>query len=371
MLGCSHSSDPENPDEQSLDHIVLVTMENRSFDHLLGWLPGADGKRGELSYKDSNGVSRSPSHLTDPQMCGFLDPNHSFEGGRSEFNNGACDGWLTTPGNDSYAIGYYDAADLPFLGRAAPAWTVLDRYFSSIMGPTYPNRIASIAGQTDRLTNTRADCTLPTIWDRLKSAGLSGLNYGDTQTTTGLWGLRYLSMIKPMSSFFADAANGSLPNVALVDPDLLNDRSDSFHPPGDVRDGDGFLAKVYGAITRSPQWSSTLLIVTFDEWGGFFDHVPPPRAPLPAAEAAIGNDGLLGFRVPTILISPFVKRGAVSSKVYDHISVLRLIESRWNLAPLSIRDAQANNLLDELDIANPNLNAPVIDVPGGPFGHQC
>jgi phospholipase C len=369
VLGCSHSSAP--PNDPSLDHIVIVTMENRSFDHLLGWLPGADGKRSGLSYLDRDGVAHSPSHLTDPQMCGFLDPAHSYEGGRSQFNNGACDGWLVTPGNDSYAIGYYDAADLPFLGKAAPAWMVLDRYFCPIMGPTYPNRIASIAGQTDRLSNTKSDCTLPTIIDRLKGAGLSYVNYGDTQTTTSLWGLKYLSLIKPISAFLSDAANGSLPNVALVDPDILHEPSNSYHPPGDVRDGCAFLAKIYNAIIKSPQWKSTLLVLTFDEWGGFFDHVPPPLAPLPPSEAAIGNDGRRGFRIPTILVSPFVKRGAVSSKVYDHMSVLRLIESRWNLQPLTERDAQANNLMDELDLTNPRLDAAVIEVPGAPFGHQC
>jgi phospholipase C len=375
LLACSHTEDPtpdpSGPDASGLDHIVIVTMENRSFDHLLGWLPGADGKRTELSYRDKSGAAHSPFHLTDPQMCGFLDPNHAYDGGRSELNNGACDGWLTTPGNDLYTIGYYDAADLPFLGRAAPAWTVLDRYFCPILGPTYPNRIVSLAGQTDRLSNTREDCALPTIWDRLQSAGKTGLNYGDTITTTGLWGLKYLSRIRPMSEFFRDAANGSLPSVAYVDPDILNEPSDSYHPPGDVRDGDAFLARVYAAVTKGPLWSKTLLILTFDEWGGFFDHVPPTAAPLPAGEAAVGNDGMRGFRIPTILVSPFAKRGAVSSKLYDHASILRLIEWRWNLAPLTVRDAQANNLMDELDFTSPRLDAPAIDVPGAPFGHRC
>ena len=125
-------------------------------------------------------------------------------------------------------------------------------------------------------------------------------------------------------------------------------------------------------MTRSPAWSSTLLILTFDEWGGFFDHVPPPIAPIPPGEQTAGNvDGRRGFRIPTILISPFAKRGFVSSTVYDHASVLRLIESRWDLQPLTVRDAQANNLADVLDFANPRLSAPVIDVPAGPFGHPC
>jgi phospholipase C len=178
--------------------------------------------------------------------------------------------------------------------------------------------------------------------------------------------------MRPISEFLSDSASGSLPDVAFVDPDFLHEPSNSYHPPGDIRDGEAFLAAIYGAVTRSPAWSSTLLIVTFDEWGGFFDHVPPPAAPIPAGERAVGNlDGLRGFRVPTVLISPFARRGAVSSAVYDHASILRLIEWRWSLEPLSVCDAQANNLADALDFANPQLTAPVIEVPGGPFGHPC
>jgi phospholipase C len=348
-------------------------MENRSYDHMLGWLPGADGRQSGLSYRDRNGVSHPTHRLTDFQMCGFADPTHSFEGGRAEYNNGACDGFLTAGNNDLFAIGYYEAADLPFLGRAAPAWTVLDRYFTAFMGPTYPNRLVAQAGQTDRLSNTLTASTLPAIWDRLSAAGLSGRNYGDPITTAQLlWGNRYMPIVRPMSAFFNDAASGSLPNVSFVDPDFIFAPSNSFHPPGDMRDGDAFLASVYKAVTRSPAWSSTLLILTFDEWGGFFDHVVPPVGPIPPGEQAIGNlDGLRGFRIPTILISPFAKRGAVSSTLYDHASVLRLIEWRWNLEPLTVRDAQANNLADALDFEHPQLSAPAIDVPPGPFGAPC
>ena len=348
-------------------------MENRSFDHLLGWLPGADGKQSGLAYLDAAGTSHSTHHLTDFQECASADPNHSFEGGRTQYNNGACDGWLRTPGNDLYSIGYYEAADESFLGRAAPAWTVLDRYFAPILGPTFPNRIISQGGQTDRLSNDVVPSTLPTIWDRLAAANLRGRNYGDTMTTAGLWGTRYSSLIRPMSEFFRDATDGDLPEVAFIDPDFAKDApSNSYHPPSDIRDAEAFLANIYSAVTRSPNWKSTLLVITFDEWGGFFDHVRPPVAPIPDSERAIGNtDGLRGFRVPALLISPFARRGAVSSVVYDHASILKTIEWRWKLAPLSVRDAQANNLADELTFGSPLLTAPVIDVPAGLFGKKC
>ncbi|HVF38303.1 MAG TPA: alkaline phosphatase family protein [Gemmatimonadaceae bacterium] len=359
------------PSKGSLDHIVVVTMENRSFDHLLGWLPGADGRQAGLSYRDRNGVAQPTHHLTEFHSCGFADPNHSFAGGRQEYNNGSCDGWLTTPGNDIYAIGYYEAADLPFLGKAAPEWLVLDRFFCALMGPTLPNRVVSIAGQTDRLSNTLVTSTLPTIWDRLLAAGQTGLNYGSGLTTSTLWGTKYSSIIRPISQFYSDAASGSLPSVAFVDPDL-SPSGNSYHPPGDIRNAEAFLGRVYKAVTESPSWSKSLLVITFDEWGGFFDHVPPPIAPIPPAERDIGNtDGLRGFRVPTILVSPYVKRRSVSSRIYDQASVLRLIERRWNLPSLTVRDAQANDLMDEIDLDITVSDAPRIDVPAGPFGTPC
>jgi phospholipase C len=372
LLGCSDSPESPSPSaDPSLDHIIVVTMENRSFDHLLGWLPGADGRQSGLSYPDSEGVLRSTHHLTQLHGCGYADPSHSYEGGRAEFNGGACDGWLTTPGNDLHAIGYYVAEDLPFLGKAAVQWTVLDRFFTSMMGPTFPNRVISLAGQTDRIDNSQVPSTLPTIWDRLAAKNLTGRNYG-ALTSSHLWGLRYASIIRPISQFYSDAAAGTLPNVAFVDPDFTDDFSGSYHPPDDVRNGEAFLGAVYRAVTTSPAWKSSLLIITFDEWGGFFDHVVPGVAPLTDIERAAGNtDGLRGFRVPTILISPFVKRGHVSSRIYDHASVLRLIESRWGLDPLTVRDAQANDIAAELDIANPILGAPAIDVPSGPFVPPC
>jgi phospholipase C len=165
LVGCSHSMEPlaplpPTPADSGLDHVIVVMMENRSFDHLLGWVPGADAKQSGLAYVDRQGTPRQTFHLSDFQGCGFSDPTHSFEGGRAEYNNGACDGWLTAPGNDINAIGYYEASDVTFLGHAAPAWTVLDRYFSPFLGPTYPNRLISLAGQTDRLSNTLVASTL-------------------------------------------------------------------------------------------------------------------------------------------------------------------------------------------------------------------
>src|SRR5439155_874573 len=163
------------PALSGIEHVVLLMMENRSFDHFLGWLPGADGMQAGLTYLDRAGVPHSTHRLApDYQGCGHPDPDHSYEGGRIEYDNGAADGWLRAGANDDYAIGYYTRKDLTFLGRAAPDWTACDRYFAAILAETFPNRIYQHAAQTDRIRNTMDVSTLPTIWDRLAAAGLTG-----------------------------------------------------------------------------------------------------------------------------------------------------------------------------------------------------
>jgi len=150
-----------DPAVSGIEHIVVV-MENRSFDHFLGWVPGADGRQEGLTYADRNGVPRATYPLApDYQGCAHPDPDHSYAGGRVEYNQGACDGWLRAGSNDEYAIGYYGQTDLPFYAQAVSDWTVLDGYFCSLLGPTFPNRIYQHAAQTDRLENSFAVSSLP------------------------------------------------------------------------------------------------------------------------------------------------------------------------------------------------------------------
>src|SRR6476660_4453867 len=206
-------------------HVVVVMMENRSFDHYLGWLPGAHGKQAGLTYTDRYGVTRQTHHLTDTQGCAHPDPDHSFEGGRVQYNDGACDGWLRSGDNDEFAIGYYTDADLAFYGRAARDWTVCDGYFSAILAETYPNRFYQHSAQTDRIHNSTVVSTLPTIWDRLKAAGVTGTYYYYDTPFTALWGAKYQDISKPFDAFLADARAGTLPAVSFVDPKLLDEGS--------------------------------------------------------------------------------------------------------------------------------------------------
>src|SRR5512139_2187483 len=147
---------PPPPAISGVDHIVVVMMENRSFDHLLGWLPNADGQQAGLTYTDSAGTPFVTAPLgvgsltPDYMGCGHPDPDHSWQGGRIEYDNGAMDGFLRAGQNDQYAIGYYVEPDRPFFNALARNYTTCDRFFASIMAETYPNRIFQHAAQTDR-----------------------------------------------------------------------------------------------------------------------------------------------------------------------------------------------------------------------------
>jgi phospholipase C len=161
----SEAQELPSPSASQIDHIVVVMMENRSFDHLLGWLPGANGRQAGLSYLDSDGVAHPTSQLTTYVGCAHPDPDHSYTGGRSEYDDGKMDGWLRTTTNDVFSIGYYVEGQLPFFSALARNFTTLDNYFASILGPTFPNRVFQHAAQTDRISNTLDISTLPTIWD--------------------------------------------------------------------------------------------------------------------------------------------------------------------------------------------------------------
>jgi phospholipase C len=345
-----------DPASSGIDHIVVLCMENRSFDHILGWLPGANGRQAGLSYPDRNGVLRPTYHLGTFQGCGHPDPDHSYSGARAEYHGGACDGWLTV--NDEFSIGYYRQADLPFLGHAAPAWTACDNYFAATLGPTFPNRIYLHSAQTDRIDDSISLTSLPTIWDSLARAGVSRKYYYTDLPFLGLWGLKYVGISHTYDTFLRDAASGNLPAVSYVEPSLFLETIDGLskddHPHGDIRNGEATMNGVYRAVTQSPNWSRTVLVITFDEWGGFYDHVPPTAAP----DTNPALTGLRGFRVPTLVISPYAQRGAVAHATYDHTSVLKLIEWRFGLPALTPRDAAARNLAEVLDFAAPNPAAP-------------
>ncbi len=358
------------PGASGIDHIIVVMMENRSFDHFLGWMPGADGKQAGLSYIDRYGIPHATHHLTDFQGCGHPDPDHSYEGGRIQFNNGKNDGWLRAGENDEFAVGYYDSSDLDFWRQAGPDWTVCDRYFAATLAETYPNRFYQHSAATDRLHNSTVTSTMPTIWDRLAAAGVQGKYYYGDIPFTALWGTKYLGISRPYAEFLSDCSSGKLPSVSFVDPRFTDESSGTSgddHPHADIRSGELFLAEVYNAVTKSPNWANTMLVVNYDEWGGFYDHVPPQTAPDSNPDTA-----QRGFRVPSMVISPRARRQYVAHDTYDHTSVLKAIKWRWGLQPLTPRDNAARNIAEVLDFQSaPNLATPTYLVPPYAAGPAC
>lgn len=386
-----------DPSASGIEHVVVVMMENRSFDHYLGWVPGARGRQAGLRFPDKKGQMIDSFRLSqNPEYgyggCGKEDPDHGYNGGRVHLNGGKLDGWLGTVGDanvdtDHFPIGYYTDEDLPFFKGVAENWTVCDHYFHGILASTYPNRIYMHSGETDRLSNGIDRSTLPTIWDRLAAKDVSGTYFFQDLPLTALWYEQHLDISQPFASFLAQAAAGQLPAVSYVEPRFVGENpgapidgvpvstpggiSNDDHPVGDVRDGQAFLNSVYDALRSSPNWDKTLLIINYDEWGGFYDHVMPPTGPVSDAERDLGNDGRLGFRVPCVIIGPRAKQG-VCSLPFDPQSILNFICWNFGLDPIGSRADWSLNLAYALDFTSaPRTDAPAFEVAAGPFGTLC
>ncbi|MGZ4711690.1 MAG: alkaline phosphatase family protein [Acidimicrobiia bacterium] len=375
-----------DPKQAPFDHVVLLMMENRSFDHLLGWLPGADGKQAGLSYPGLDGKQYKTHDLgTKYQGCEFLDPQHQWPAGVADYNDGKGDGFLFGQVNegekapaDLFPIGYYGKAAVPILGTLAEQYTTFDRYFAALNAGTWPNRIYQVAAAPDidytglilpDGTAVPQSQIQTTIWDRLTAAGLTGgyYAYGEPMTAVFASG-KYADITHPIDDFFTACKQGTLPNLTLVEPDFTtasegNGTSNDDHPWGDIRVGEGFIRKVYDAVTRSPQWSRTVLVINFDEWGGFYDHVLPPKVqddnvnPNPGSHPDYKQ---LGFRVPCVVVSPWSPRTVVTDGPYEHCSILRMVEWRWGLEPMTLRDRSARNLAETLDFS---LRRPPVALP--------
>jgi phospholipase C len=370
-----------SPQESGLEHVVIVTMENRSFDHLLGWLPHASGIPAGLAFPDNAGITHPAYALSgDYTGCGHPVPNMDYgPSNRTAYNQGKMDGFLRVPGNDLYSIGYYPAEANPFLAALAQAYTTCDHWFASILAETFPNRLFLWTAQTDRLSNTLSLSSLPTIFDRLAKAGISHRYYFGNLPFLALWGLKYLTSSSTVPDFLSDVSTGQLPAVSFVDPQFTefdDGLGNDDHPHSDIRNGDAFLSRIFHAVATGPKWAHTVLMVIFDEWGGFFDHVPPPRviAPNHVDPDLVNGGALLGFRVPAVIASPFTRGvNQVDSTVYDHTACLKLIEWRWQLPALTRRDGSPaiGNPAVRFHFTSPDTSLPPLPQPGSVPGLSC
>jgi len=423
-----------------IEHIVILMMENHSYDNYLGMLD--DGQDG--LPRDGQGVPSSTNLTEDGtvvRMRHFVGtrqksgvPTQTWNATHIQWDQGRCDGFVrsierTKPGLDaSVPMTYWDANDLPFYYGLATTFPRATRWFSSCLGPTFPNRRFLISGTAhgliDDLPFGMVDYPASgTIFDLLTANDISWVNYhhlssvtvnwrllsrssalnflrvlgalvaaifpqlipvleSKLQTTAGLYPLgllRSINHLRPITQFWQAARVGKLPQVTIVDPDFDTCSEEN---PQDIQVGEGFAAKVINAVMTGRGWPKTLLIWLYDEHGGYFDHVDPPPAVEPddvpghsllqrnaflrfllsftsyARQIAAADDGpttynRLGFRVPAVIVSPYAKPGYVMRTDYDHTSVLKLIERKWNLPPLTRRDAAAVDPLDAVDFDSP------------------
>ena len=357
---------------EKVDHIVVLMLENRSFDQMLGYLSLEDG-RGDIDglrpefANEHEGRTYRVGHLDTTTIAD--DPDHSADAVELQVGDGAMSGFV-----ESYAktlsdrgvqdadvgriMGYYNGADVPVYGHLAREFAVCDRWFSSVPGATWPNRLyavcGSAAGSRDALPRN-----LPPLYHRpsfvrpLDSHGGSWRWYSFETGTLRLadshyrlghqdrfaffshtilsWKTRLEHSIDPKApSFIEDAARGELPSVSWIDPNFSNFNPIGFRPnddhvPADIRDGQELVLAAYHALATSPQWERTLLIVFYDEHGGFFDHVAPPEAVDDDPEVF----GRYGPRVPALIVSPWIEPGSVSHTLFDHTSIIRTILLRF------------------------------------------
>jgi phospholipase C len=365
---------PEGTDTlPKIEHIIVVMQENHSFDCYLGMLGRGDGYTLDAAGRPINACPDGSGHLVGvhhaPSTCqaGYR-VSQAWDASHQSWHFGANDGFVTAytpPSADTMA--YWTGTDLPFYWSLARNFTLCDRYFSSVMAQTYPNRrfllAATALGQVGDPFPNITNPELPpngTILDRLNAHGISWKNYFVDLPTTGLFPPvveNNPGKVVPLADLFVDAAAGTLPAFAIVDPESFQASEEN---PQDIQTGQFVTAQVISALLKSPAWPRTLLIWTYDEHGGYYDHVPPPAAvppddippAVPAGDDYGDHYSYYGFRVPAVVISPY-SNGLVSHTVYDHTSILKTVESKWNLPALTRRDANANDLLGCLDFALP------------------
>src|SRR3984885_5306250 len=436
----------------AIKHIVVLMMENHSYDNYLGTLAG----RGDGLPVDASGTPTAENLLPNGQRIGAWhlpttaqvpgNPTQTWHASHVSYDGGTGGGfatsvWQAVPGADpAIPMGYWTEKDLPFYHGLARAFPVADRWFCSCLGPTFPNRRFMMAGTAHGLIDDLPwdILDLPpagTIFDMLTRHDLSWFNYhnvrpakvllkralgqnglraarsvarigrwfprvtqrgqGNKQFTADLYPLGVAGCVRHLrrtEQFFADADAGTLPGFSIVDPDF-----DVFSEenPQDIRKGESFAAEVINRVMHGKGWEHTLLIWVYDEGGGYYDHVPPPEAvppddvpahnPLLAAPGWIkallrpvlasylrkirtedeGPDHYdrLGFRVPAVIVSPYARPDFVTSTVFDHTSILRLVQQKWNLPALTRRDAAAEYPLAAVDLDSPPAFLKPPDLP--------
>lgn len=365
-----------------IEHLIVLMQENHSFDNYFGTYPGADGIPSKTCMPvdpsdPTNKECVEPFHVGDNDVQ-LADPDHTVATHRLQFNGGRMDGFvyaLTLKNQDGrMAMAYYDDRDLPYYWNLAEEYVLFDRFFSSAAGGSFWNHVYWVAAVPGREGSNPPPQSpgslppeglgdLPTIFDRLEERGISWKfyvqNYDPSITYRNLVGgnlgsqviwvpllnyARYIDdpelfgHIVDLDEYFKDLQNGTLPAVAFITPS-----GPSEHPPGSVQSGQRFVRGLIQSLKASDVWQNSAFLLTYDDWGGWYDHVPPPQ---------VDQYGY-GFRVPALLVSPYARRGYIDSTTLDYTSILRFIEENWDLEPLATRDANASSIASGFDFSMP------------------
>lgn len=336
-----------------ITHVIVVMQENRSFDHILGHLaisgqPDAEGIPDSYRNPDTTGALVAPSHAT--TTCLHEDPPHQWFEMHTAWSDGTMDGFVraaAVTGHDGHvALTYFDASDLPFYYWLATTYATSDRYFGAALGGTWANRDYLYAATSNGVMNT-GDATIAgarSVFDQLDDASIPWGVYTDgmpRQDCLG-WTIGHRG-VHSFETFFASLANGTLPEVAFIDPSGSFDE----HPTNDMQRGEAWSRSIYEGAVASPLWPRLALFLTYDESGGFFDHVPPPAACIPSVDQSAFDRR--GVRVPIYVVSPWARLHTVSHRTHDHTSILRFIQLVNDLPALTARDANADAMLDLFD----------------------
>jgi phospholipase C len=343
-----------------IKHVIVLMKENRGFDHMLGGLaalqPDAEVFPPGFKNKDRQGHDVAPFHLD--TTCVARDPDHQWQGMHNQVHGGAMDGFVTSAasstGSDGhFALGYYTQADLPFYYFLASTYALADHYFASVRSGTFPNRDYLLLATSGAVYTTQfsvwPDPSLPTIFDRLDAAGVSWGVYGDDHPleetlNNPVKNWEHLHPWNPVSKLLADLHDGTVPSVVFVD---ARENIEDEHPTANIQLGEAWTKRIYDAAVASPVWMQTAILYTYDEAGGFFDHMPPASTCQARPEDVDFTE--LGVRVPFVAISPWARRHYVSKSPKEHTSITRFIEAVFGLPALTARDANSDALLDMFD----------------------
>jgi phospholipase C len=383
FAGGTFSALAPNPAGIPIQHVIVLMQENRSADSYIGQLnsegqPGyeAEPTTGNPDPTNPSGSAIVPFHQT--QYC-TEDTDHSWTGTHNEIDGGAMDGFTkqnVTAGDPkgARAMGYYDQSDLPYYYALYNTFATDDRHFASVPGPTFPNRLYLLAGTSfGHIQNDVFGSTQKSIFELLDQRSISWRIYTDSYPISyGTLFFKYVNGVAkqhvfPMGQYYTDVSNNALPSVTFIDPTetVTGKNENDEHPPGDPQVGQKFVANALNALMGSSSWSSSAFFLTYDEHGGFYDHVVPPAAPIPdniPPKLGPGDTNVpfnqYGVRVPVVVASPYAKGHFVSHVVQDHTSITHFIEERFGLPSLTNRDANADPMMEMFDFSHAAFATP-------------